>query len=97
VNETIVRWIVCLLAALAFGTLLRAVMKGTAGLRCVVLELDEDDWNTVQNEFARQQRFRDKDGPILPDGTSNLPGAMVAESIRNLEEYRSMWEAANES
>lgn len=65
--------------------------------RTITLELDEDDWNTVQNEFARQQRFRDADGPILLDGTSNLQGAMVAEAIRNLEEYRSMWEAAHES
>lgn len=66
-------------------------------MRTIILELDEDDWNTVQNEFSRQQRFRDEDGPILPDGTSNLQGAMVAEAIRNLEEYRSMWEAAHES
>ena len=64
-------------------------------MRQIILELDEDDWNTIQSEFARQQRCRDKDGVILPDGTSNLPGAMLAEAIRNLEEYRAMWEAAN--
>lgn len=68
-----------------------------SSVRTVVLELDEDDWNTIQNEFARTQQFRDEDGPILPDGTSNLQGAMIAEAIRNLEEYRAAWSAAHES
>lgn len=61
----------------------------------IILELDEDDWNTIQKEFSRQQLFRDDDGTILPEGTSNLPGAMLAEAIRDLEEYRAMWETAN--
>ena len=63
--------------------------------RTIVLELDEDDWNTIQGEFARQQSCRDKHGPLLPDGESNLVGAMVAEAIRDLEEYRASWEAQN--
>ena len=61
-------------------------------MRTILLELDEDDWNTIQNEFARQQSFRDQDRPMLPDGESNLSGAMVAEAFRNLEEYREIWE-----
>lgn len=62
-------------------------------MRELLLTLDEDDWNTIQNEIARQQTFRDDDGPILPDGDSNMPGAMIAEAIRNLEEYRAIWTA----
>lgn len=62
-------------------------------MRTIVLELDEDDWNTIQNEIARQQAFRDEDGPMLPDGESNMTGAIIAEAIRNLEEYRAIWEA----
>lgn len=64
-------------------------------MRELLLTLDEDDWNTIQSELARQQAFRDIDGPILPDGESNMAGAMIAEAIRNLEEYRDLWEAEN--
>lgn len=60
-------------------------------MRTITLEVDEDDWNTIQNEFARIQAFRDAYGPILPDGESNLAGAMVAEAFRDLEEYREIW------
>lgn len=62
-------------------------------MRTITLELDEDDWNTIQGELARQQAFRDASGPILPDGTSNMAGAIIAEAIRNLEEYRALWES----
>ena len=62
-------------------------------MRTITLELDEDDWNTIQGELARQQAFRDANGPILPDGTSNMAGAIIAEAIRNLEEYRVLWES----
>lgn len=61
--------------------------------RTILLELDQDDWDTIQNEFAKQQANRDEDGPLLPDGTSNLAGAMLAEAIRNLDEYRSLYNA----
>jgi hypothetical protein len=61
--------------------------------RQITLELDELDYDTIQGEFARQQQFRDDYGTILPDGESNLAGAMIAEAIRNCEEYRSIWEA----
>lgn len=62
-------------------------------MRSFTLELDEDDWNTIQSELARQQANRDEDGPILPEGASNMQGAMIAEAIRNLEEYRSLWDS----
>lgn len=62
-------------------------------MRTITLVLDEDDWNTIQGEIARKQSFRDGDGPILPEGTSNLAGACIAEAIRDLEEYRAIWEA----
>lgn len=64
--------------------------------RMILLELDEADWNTIQNEFASRQSDRMSDGkggtiPILPEGESNDAGAMVAEIIRDLEEYRARW------
>jgi hypothetical protein len=58
-------------------------------VRAITLTLDEADWNAVQAEFARRQAFRDKQGNTLPDGDSNLAGAMVAEVVRDLDEYRS--------
>jgi hypothetical protein len=64
-------------------------------MRTIVLELDEDDWNTIQDELARAQAYRDKDGAILPEGESNLPGAIIGEAIRDLEEYRALWRAEN--
>ena len=65
--------------------------------REIVLILDEDDWDTIQNEFAQRQADRMDDGeggtrPILPEGESNDAGAMVAEIIRDLDEYRSLAE-----
>ena len=62
-------------------------------MRRIELILDELDWDVIQNEMARSQACRDEDGPILPDGESNLPGAILAEAIRSLNEYRSMYDA----
>lgn len=62
-------------------------------MRTITLELDELDYDCIQGEIARRQAFRDKDGPLLPDGESNMVGAMLAEAIRDLEEYRAAWEA----
>lgn len=61
-------------------------------MRTITLELDEDDWNAIQKEIAIRQSRRDKDGPLLPDGESNMVGAMLAEVVRDLEEYRAAWE-----
>lgn len=61
--------------------------------RQIILELDEEDWDTIQGEFSKRQSHRYKGGPMLPDGDSNLPGAMLAECIRDLDEYRSLYDA----
>lgn len=60
----------------------------------MTLTLDEDDWNTIQDEISlRQVRSRklSPDGShCVPDGESCLAGAIIAEAIRDLDEYRSM-------
>lgn len=61
--------------------------------RTLVLELDDDDYDAIQREIAhRQARMRDARGTILPDGDSNLAGAIMAEVVRDLDEYRSMFD-----
>lgn len=62
-----------------------------------MLELDEMDWDTIQREFARRQSVRDDSGTLLPDTDSNLAGAMIAEAIRDLQEYRDLWEQEHKS
>lgn len=64
--------------------------------RSILLLLDELDYDTIQNELARRQavRFPDGTGPIVPDGDSNLAGAMLAEAIRDIDEYRSIFNAS---
>lgn len=61
--------------------------------RTILLLCDEADFNTIQNELAQRQAFRflDGSGPVIPDGDSNLPAVMMAEAIRDLNEYRSMF------
>jgi hypothetical protein len=34
-----------------------------------------------------------KSGTILPDGESCLAGAILAECVRDLDEYRTLWDA----
>jgi len=62
----------------------------------IELILDEDDAQAVNEEFARRQLCRDQNGVILPDGKSNLPGSMVAEMARDLNEYRALCESERE-
>lgn len=62
-------------------------------MRTITLELDEDDWDSIQGEIARRQARRDEHGPLLPEGESNMVGAMLAEAVRDLEEYRAAWES----
>ena len=50
----------------------------------VILQLDEDDARVWHEEVSARQRIRRP----LPDGESNTAGAMVAEIIRDLNEYR---------
>ena len=58
----------------------------------MTLELDDLDYATIQKEIAyRQARSRliDPQGPtIIPDGESCLAGALIAECIRDLTDYR---------
>lgn len=62
--------------------------------RTMTLVLDDADFDAIQAEIAhRQARSRrvDPAGPtILPDGESNLAGAILAECIRDLDDYRAM-------
>jgi hypothetical protein len=55
------------------------------------LILDEDDYRDLQKEFSlRQSRCRDADGVMLPEGESNLPGALIGEIVRGLWDYRDL-------
>lgn len=58
----------------------------------MILELDDLDYDTIQKEIAlRQMRSRkiDPNGPtIVPEGESCLAGALIAEAIRDLDDYR---------
>ena len=62
-------------------------------MRTITLECDEEDWDTIQTEFAQRQSYRDDKGNLLPDGESNLAGAIVAELIRDLNEYRDLYDS----
>ena len=66
------------------------------GLRRIELILDDDDFDAIQREIAHRQarsRWPDADGgTILPEGESNLAGAIVAEMVRELGEYRAMFD-----
>ena len=76
-------------------------MKGN---RQIVLDLDQLDYDVIAKEIANYQassaKIRamsgGKGGAILPDGDSNLAGAIIAESIRSLVEYREMFDARND-
>lgn len=62
----------------------------------IELDLDEIDAADVNAEFALRQKCRDAHGQVLPDGESNLAGAMVAEMVRDLREYRIMYDDETE-
>jgi hypothetical protein len=61
-------------------------------LRRIELLLDDDDFDTIEAEIARYQarnRWHDDEGgTLLPEGESNLPGAILAELLRELGECR---------
>lgn len=70
--------------------------------RQIILELDDDDWQTVQDYIADFQAASAKisamsgnggSGTILPEGDSNLAGAIMAECVRDLLEYRQLFDA----
>lgn len=56
------------------------------------LILDDDDYGAIQDEITRRQLT---DRP-LPEGESNLAGAMIGEMVRDLVEYRQIWEAEHQ-
>lgn len=58
--------------------------------RRLTLELDEDDWSSVNEAIAERQSFRDKEGCLLPDGDGNLAGRLIAEICRGWLEMLSM-------
>lgn len=60
--------------------------------RTITLILDEPDWNTIQDEIGKRQGNA-LDMATMPDGDSTLVGAILAECIRDLDEYRSLWES----
>ncbi len=66
-------------------------------MRKILLELDEADAETVDGYIADYQaRNQAADGgTIVPDGDSNLAGAIMAECVRDLLEYRASWKAGN--
>ncbi|WP_152051588.1 hypothetical protein [Tautonia marina] len=63
----------------------------------MTLELDEDDYRIIQAEIAcRQRRSREAfpgEPTLLPEGESSLAGAILAEVIRDLDEYRDRHDA----
>ncbi len=62
-------------------------------VRTITLECDEDDWDAIQSELALRQARRDEHGIMLPDGDSNLTAAIIAECVRDLNDYRNLFDA----
>jgi hypothetical protein len=60
--------------------------------RTITLVLDDLDYDLIQAEFSHRQvrsRTIDPTGEtIVPEGDSNLAGALVAEIVRDLHDYR---------
>lgn len=59
------------------------------------LLLDEEDYRDIQKEIAQYQASSHKNfgSLIIPDGESNLAGAIIGEAVRSLWEYRQMFDA----
>ena len=64
----------------AIAAAIRAERRTQRG--ALVLLLDEYDRDAVQSAMARRQSWRFDGLPLMPDGGSNLPGALVAEICR---------------
>jgi len=54
----------------------------------MTLQLDDDDDRAIQAAIAARQTVRDQQGCILPDGESDLAGALIAEICRGWLEMR---------
>lgn len=70
---------------------------GRTGMKKIILELDDLDHEAISGYIASYQAESRKAFPgqptMLPDGDSNLAGAIMAECVRNLLEYRAIWRA----
>lgn len=62
----------------------------------IELIVDDDDYRDIQKEFAERQAHISQ-GFDLPEGESDLRGAMVGEIVRDLWEYRQLWEAEHKT
>lgn len=64
----------------------------------ITLTLDEDDERTIQAAIAEYQRRHHAafGETILPEGESCMAGAIIAELVRDLNEYRDLWNAEHE-
>ena len=64
--------------------------------RTMILELDELDFETIQKEITDRQRDDHANGSetMLPEGESNLAGAILAECVRDLKDYRDLMASA---
>lgn len=67
-------------------------------LRTITFVLDDDDHAAFQKQVAYYQtRYRVKNEetgktePLLPEGDSDLLGAIVGEAMRDLDEYRTLY------
>lgn len=61
-------------------------------MRTITLECDDLDFDTIQAEIAKRQLRRDEHGTIIPDGESNLPAAIIAEVVRDIDDYRILFD-----
>lgn len=63
-------------------------------IRRMELVLDDLDYETIQGEITKRQvldRIIDPAGEsIVPDGESNLAGAILAEVVRDLQDLRNL-------
>lgn len=63
-------------------------------MRQIVLNLDDEDYTTIQAEIELRLKRgaaicpENPEHAVIPDGTSNQAGALLAECVRDLEEYR---------
>ena len=57
-------------------------------MKTIILELDEIDYQDVMSEIARHEAMSP-----LPDGRGNVNGRVVAELVRDLREYRDLYDS----
>ncbi|HYE70359.1 MAG TPA: hypothetical protein VD932_02425 [Aquabacterium sp.] len=69
-------------------------------MNTMTLILDDADYATIQEEITLRQTRARKLGTdtygLLPDGESNLAGAILAECVRDLRDYRDLMDKRRE-